>query len=705
MINKILKFLFSMKFAMLLLIIFAFSLGYATFIEADFGTPTARALIYNSWWLELLMMVLGISLILNMFQHKLFRKEKLATLTFHLSFIIILFGAFVTRYTSDSGLMVIEEGSSNGKFYTSDSYFHIEILDDNMPGKIYRNDKLLNLRGNFDDNPFFFLKYLSSNNFSISEKETIFSKNVLSQDFKVEYVDFLTNINDEKESQSDEMMDGMNHALVVKTTSAGDTRIDTLINFSMNDAINVQEHNKESHKNIFTLGSLTLKLWYGTKIIYLDPVKENGKTEPGFSIFLKDFQLENYPGGMNAKSFASEVEVIDGEKKIPYRIYMNNTLNYKGYRFFQNNYDKGDKKTTVLEVNYDWWGTNITYCGYLIMALGMILVFFQKKTRFRYLSEKLRKIRSKSLLVIFFLTSLVSLSQDSSINNHSDHTDLESVRKSINEMGTWISGDTIINGVSIYEIFKKGRDDIEYLVNYPIFNISQVKKYFPEIKDSMISYSVIYEKKWREIHNFNTDIENLSSKLLIDSLYVQLNNSENQLLQFINSIQILHNIITIYSRQYRNNIDQTLSQFRYDFKEEEEQIFNKYNIDSKEWREFRDSIAEVATEFIKNHKFDSENISNFERLLILDNSRIKPMHSMALKFTRKITQSNKGLYEKTPIEMFLGILSYPDYWKEVPLIKIKHHDIQKLFNKDIEYISYASYKSRWMVDSEAHTSH
>ena len=705
MINKILKFLFSMKFAMLLLIIFAFSLGYATFIEDDFGTPTAKALIYNSRWFELLMMVLGISLILNMFQHKLFRKEKLATLTFHLSFIIILFGAFVTRYTGDSGLMVIEEGSSNGKFYTSDSYFQIEILDDNMPGKIYRNDKLLNLRGNFDDKPFFFLKYLSSNKFSISEKETIFSKNVLSQDFKVEYVDFLTNINDKTESQSDEMMDGMNHALIVKTTSIGNTRIDTLINFSMNDAVYLEEQSKESYKNIFTLGSLTFKLWYGTKVLYLDPVKEDGKTEPGFSIFLKDFQLENYPGGMEIerkpKSFASEVEVIDGEKTFPYRIYMNHTLNYKGYRFFQNNYDKGDKKTTVLEVNYDWWGTNITYCGYLLMALGMILVFFQKKTRFRYLSEKLREIRSKSLLVIFFLTSLVSLSQDSSINNHSDHTDLESVRKSINEMGTWISGDTVINGVSIYEIFNKGRDDIEYLINYPIININKVQKYFPEIKDSMISYSDFYEIN---SYQLNHDYKKAIEKYHNDSL-LQLNDSEKKLMEFMSSVDMFSYIIDIYSKQYMDKISLSLNQFQYDFKEKENQIINKYNIYSKEWKEFRDSIEETATEFIKNHKFDSKTISDFERLLVLDNSRIKPMHSMALEFTRKITQSNKGLYGQKPIEIFLGILSYPDYWKEVPLIKIKHSDIQKLFNKEIEYISYVSYENRRKEDEEGHKSH
>ena len=45
---------------------------------------------------------------------------------------------------------------------------------------------------------------------------------------------------------------------------------------------------------------------------------------------------------------------------------MNNVLNYKGYRFFQSSYDK-DEKGTILSVNFDWWGTLITYIGYFLL--------------------------------------------------------------------------------------------------------------------------------------------------------------------------------------------------------------------------------------------------------------------------------------------------------------------------------------------------
>ena len=41
-----------MKLASVLLLFFAFSIGYATFIERDFGTASANALIYRAWWFD-----------------------------------------------------------------------------------------------------------------------------------------------------------------------------------------------------------------------------------------------------------------------------------------------------------------------------------------------------------------------------------------------------------------------------------------------------------------------------------------------------------------------------------------------------------------------------------------------------------------------------------------------------------------------------
>jgi cytochrome c biogenesis protein ResB len=104
------------------------------------------------------------------------------------------------------------------------------------------------------------------------------------------------------------------------------------------------------------------------------------KKELPFSILCRDFQLDKYPGSEVASSFASEVTILDekNQYKRQQRIFMNNVMDYGGYRFFQSSYDLDNPQTpeneegTRLSVNHDFWGTNVTYLGYLFMALGMI---------------------------------------------------------------------------------------------------------------------------------------------------------------------------------------------------------------------------------------------------------------------------------------------------------------------------------------------
>jgi len=138
-----------------------------------------------------------------------------------------------------------------------------------------------------------------------------------------------------------------------------------------------------------------------------------------FKVTCRDFQLENYPGTESPSSFASEVTLLDSadKKKINKRIFMNHVLDYKGYRFFQSSYTLDDPKTpineegTVLSVNHDYWGTNITYLGYLLMAIGMILSIIVPAGRFRDLNNKLKKLKQKnkhikSMLLFVMLSSI-----------------------------------------------------------------------------------------------------------------------------------------------------------------------------------------------------------------------------------------------------------------------------------------------------------
>ena len=59
---KLLNFLFSFKATLLLLAILAIGAGVATFIENDFGTSSARVLVYNNTWYEIVLVLTTINL-------------------------------------------------------------------------------------------------------------------------------------------------------------------------------------------------------------------------------------------------------------------------------------------------------------------------------------------------------------------------------------------------------------------------------------------------------------------------------------------------------------------------------------------------------------------------------------------------------------------------------------------------------------------
>jgi len=124
--------------------------------------------------------------------------------------------------------------------------------------------------------------------------------------------------------------------------------------------------------------------------------------ETPFSVQLNDFQMERYPGSESPSSYASEVTVLDGETKMPFRIFMNNVLDYGGFRFYQASYDT-DEKGTVLAVNHDVLGTYVTYLGYTLMAIGMFFTLFGKQSRFTLINKKLTKLKTKAVVTGLFL--------------------------------------------------------------------------------------------------------------------------------------------------------------------------------------------------------------------------------------------------------------------------------------------------------------
>nr|WP_194531177.1 cytochrome c biogenesis protein CcsA [Zobellia roscoffensis] len=174
-----------------------------------------------------------------------------------------------------------------------------------------------------------------------------------------------------------------------------------------------------------TVGGLDFSLSYGSKVYELP-----------FSIKLNDFIAEKYPGTEQGyKSFMSKVTVED-ERPFDYKIFMNNILDHRGYRFFQSSFHP-DEKGTVLSVNHDQWGTRITYLGYYLLYIGLMGIMFFGKTRFKDLAVSLEKLKSKKakLTTVLVLGMLLNVNaQEHSADDGHDHSSTTPTQSQIDSL-------------------------------------------------------------------------------------------------------------------------------------------------------------------------------------------------------------------------------------------------------------------------------
>jgi hypothetical protein len=164
--KKIASFLFSTRLMAVLFIGFAAAMAAGTFIEDAYNTDTARVIIYNAWWFESIMVFFAINFIGNIKRYQLHKKENWATLLLHLSFILIILGAFITRYISYEGMMPIREGETANIIYSDKPYLTV-FVDGEYQGETKRKtfERDLIFAPEVKDDAF--LNLFASNHFSL----------------------------------------------------------------------------------------------------------------------------------------------------------------------------------------------------------------------------------------------------------------------------------------------------------------------------------------------------------------------------------------------------------------------------------------------------------------------------------------------------------------------------------------------------------
>jgi cytochrome c-type biogenesis protein CcsB len=474
---------FNTKAAGFYIMLFAASIAIATFIENDYGTSSAQKLIFKSWWFELLLLLFGITIIVNVFKFRMIQQRKWALVIFHLAIVIILIGSGLTRYFGSEGIMHIRENESTNRYLSFNPFLEFKVHKDGEKFDFNEPTLFASLGNNnwhesylIDDDlvdvkvkafiPNVKQMLVSTNSglptlkivvsgmngreeYFISQGQTKRIRNVL-YNFKNNELTDAINIVYSKDSlrfktnkpltqmvmatqKKDTILptdtysllklrslysDGTNNFVVsefnekaeiilesetvkVKNKSVNALIMDISVNGTTQETIVYGSRGIVGRPQMLTFDGIDIAVSYGSKNIYLP-----------FFIKLKKFILDKYPGTNSASSYASEVVLLDerNNTNIDFKIFMNNILNYEGYRFFQSSFDK-DEKGTYLSVNNDYWGTLISYIGYALLTIGLIMVFFSKNTRFYQVLQKIKKIRAKSGTFIWlFLLSFSSTS-------------------------------------------------------------------------------------------------------------------------------------------------------------------------------------------------------------------------------------------------------------------------------------------------------
>ena len=344
-----------------LFIAFAISMAVGTFIESNYDTDTARIWVYNTWWFEAIMLLFVLNFIGNIKRYNLLRKENWAVLVLHLSWVFIIVGAGVTRYFGDEGTISLREGETTYTYLSDRTYITV-MVDGGYQQKLRKKKQKEVLFSSHTSNSYQWSSDFKGKPFSVTYK----SFKPMGKDMNV---------------------------LVLEVASGGERKEVTLI----------QKRGLVHPPVTVSLNDLVFRLSYGAREVMMP-----------FSITLNKFIAEKYPGTENSyASFISKVTISGsgGKDSFGYDIYMNHILNYKGYRLFQSSFHP-DEEGTVLSVNRDYWGTLLTYIGYILLFGSLLAFMFVGKSRFRKLNQQLKELNHKRLITIFFfLISVIGIGQ------------------------------------------------------------------------------------------------------------------------------------------------------------------------------------------------------------------------------------------------------------------------------------------------------
>jgi len=140
---------------------------------------------------------------------------------------------------------------------------------------------------------------------------------------------------------------------------------------------------------------------------YLSDSKEGEERPLPFAVKLANFEVSTHAGTLVASNYES-ILLVGGRE---YAVSMNNVPTIGGVRFYQASYDN-DGGGSVLIVRSDPWGQPITYAGYALLLLSLIVLLASPSGGFRQAWRCLSRGTAICLLLLVATPQLYAQERD-----------------------------------------------------------------------------------------------------------------------------------------------------------------------------------------------------------------------------------------------------------------------------------------------------
>ena len=352
--KKITSFLKDPKIFVVTIIWMMVIVAIGTIQQKYHGLFTVQERYFSSWiiWFSffptpggrLTLIVMLINLSFSFFNKSIWKIKKLGIVVIHLGAILLLVGGGLTAIFSSEGNMVIDEGKQANHV---EDYFYFELAVINTSKSDFDEYTIFD-QPLFKENQILTHKNL---NFEIEILNYFDNCQPLQRNSapKMQYKGMLKNIMLQK-IPSEKEENRNRPGIIYQISNSGSNADGVYANF-LNQAIPQTISIKEESYEV---------------------VLRRKRTYLPFSIQLIDFKKVLHPGTNIAKSYSSEINLLENGTSRNIIIKMNEPLRHKGYTFYQSSFIDGSSIETTVLAAVKNYGRLYPYISSIIMCIGLL---------------------------------------------------------------------------------------------------------------------------------------------------------------------------------------------------------------------------------------------------------------------------------------------------------------------------------------------